>query len=280
MNIGIVGPADRSVAWENHLRSHQLVSEVVITASLDDIGTVDACFLLDDTTQRLQNLLQAIKLGYHTFFISSLPTDSKLVEKIYYTAQEANVRVQFSHWPTLAPASQWMVQKVPKPTFIQANREITYSSFMEHNADFNALWIDELAYCLKYIGGGVHHTQIKTCHLESGRPYATHLNLRFDSGATAGIFISVCAAKNRHTRLVADHTQLLDCDVDSQTIRLGREHQNNHLFFEKKTFDPTLAAEQSAMQFLKAIQLKKATLYDGYDLLQLVKTIDSIKPRV
>lgn len=281
MRIGIVGPADRSVAWENHLRSHQLVSEVIIAATLDDIGRVDACVLLDDSDQRLQNLLRSIKLGYHTFFISTLPTDDPaLVEKIYHTSQEANVRLQFSHWPTLAPASQWMAQKVQKPTFIQVSREIAYTSFLESNANFNTLWIDELAYCLKYIGGAVHHTQINTSRLESGKPYATHLHLRFDSGATAGIFISVCALKNRHKRLISDHALLLECDVESQTIRRGREHNNSHLFFEKKTFEPALAAEQSAMQFLKAIQLKKATLYNGYDLVQLVKTVESIKHRL
>ena len=280
MKIGIVGPADRSVAWENHLRSHQFVTEVIIAGSLDDIGQVNACFLLDDSEQRLQNLLKAIKGGYHTFFISSLPTDPNLVEKIYHTSQEANVRVQFSHWPTLAPASQWMVQKVQKPTFIQTTEEMAYTSFLENSTSFKTLWVDELAYCLKYIGGAIHHTQINTSRLESGKPYATHLHVRFDSGATASIFVSVCALNSRHKRLVSDHTLLLDCDVESQTIRIGREHENNHLFFEKKTFDPALAAEQSAMQFLKAIQLKKATLYNSYDLLQLVKTVESINQRI
>lgn len=278
MKIGIVGPADRSVAWENHLRSHPFVSEVIIAATLHDIGTVDACLLLDDSDQRLQNLLNAIKQGYHTFFISSLPTgDTALVEKIYHTSQEAHVRLQFSHWPTLAPASQWMAKTVHKPTFIQVTREIAYTSFMESNASFKALWVDELAYCLKHIGGAVHHTQINTSYLESGKPYAAHLHLRFDSGATAGIFISVCSLKNRHKRLISDHSLLLECDVESQTVRIGREHNNSHLFFEKNKFDPAMAAEQSLLQFLKAIQLKKATLYNGYDLLNLVKTVERLR---
>lgn len=277
MKIGIVGPADRSVAWENHLRSHRFVSEVIITASLDDIGNVDACILLDETDQRLQNLLKAIKLGYHTFFISSLPTNTDIIETIYHTSQEANVRLQFSHWPTLAPASQWMAQKVQKPTFIQVTREISHTSFIESNLKLRDLWIDELAYCLKYIGGAVHHLQMNSSSLESGKSHATHLLLRFDSGATAGIYISTCAQKNRHKRLVSDHSLLLNCDVETQTVRMGKEHNNSHLFFEKQTFDPALAAEQSAMQFLKAIQLKKSTLYNGYDLLQLANTVKSIK---
>lgn len=280
MKIGIVGPADRSVAWENHLQSHRFVSEVILTASLDDLGSVDACFLLDETDQRLSNLLKSIKLGYHTFFISALPTDKRRIEKIYHASQEANVRLQFSHWPTLAPASQWMTQKIHSPSFIQVVREISHTSFFENDLTLQDLWVDELAYCLKYIGGAVHHTEINSSKLESGNAHAIHMSLRFDSGATAGIFISACSQENRHQRLVSNHSLLLDCDVETQTVRVGKEHKNKYLFFEKTTFDPSHAAEKSAMQFLKSIQLKKATRYNGYDLLQLANAIERINQRL
>jgi hypothetical protein len=280
MQIGIVGPAERSVAWENHLQSHRLVSEVIIAATLEDMGTVDACFLLDESDQKLNNLLKSIKLGYHTFFISALPAKSDAIEKIYHASQEANVRLQFSHWPTLAPASQWMKQKVRNPSFIQVVREISHTSFVESGLSLNSLWIDELAYCLKYIGGAVHRTQINATKLKSGKAYAVHLMLRFDSGATAGIYISTCNQENRHKRLVSNHSLVLDCDVETQTVRIGKDHKNQHLFFEKKTFDPSLAAEKAAMQFLKAIQLNKTTLYSGYDLLQLTNLVESIQQRL
>lgn len=277
MKIGIVGPADRSVAWENHLQSHRSVSEVVIAASVDDMGSVDACFLLDETDENLQKLLKSIKLGYHTFLVSALPVQKKLVETVYHASQEANVRLQFSHWPTLAPASQWMSQNIQKPSFIQIVREISHTAFIESSTSFDSLWIDELAYCLKYIGGGVHHITINTSRLKSDQPYALHVMLRFDSGATANIFLSTVALENRHTRIVSDHSLLLECEVSTQTVRVGKEHKSKHLFFEKNMFDPSLAAEQSALQFLKSIQLKKITPYNGYDLLQLTNTVERIK---
>lgn len=279
MRIGIVGPAERTLAWENHLRPHPSVSEVIIAATLEDIGSVDACLLLDDSDQRLDHLLEAIKSGFHTFFISKLPTDKTYAEKFYHASEEANVRVQFSHWPSLAPASQWMAQKVKKPTFVQIVREISHTRFIEKNLTFRDLWVDDLAYCLKYVGGAVHHTDINSSMLKSGHPHAIHLTLRFESGATAAIFISTCGRDNTHRRFVSDNTTILDCNVEEQTVRMGREQNNRHLFFEKKTFDPSLAAEQGVTQFLKSIQLKKPSLYNSYDLLRLTSLLQQIQGR-
>jgi len=277
MKIGIIGPAERSVAWEKHLRPHRLVSEVRIAATLDDIGTVDACFLLDETPARLNNLLNTIKLGIPTFLVSTLPSDSQLIEKIYHASQEANVQIQFSHWPTLAPATQWMVKQISTPNFIQVRREMSYTSFLESNISLEDLWIDEVAYCAKYIGGAVHHSDINISKLKSGKAYSMHVMLRFNSGATAGIYISVSATENNHTRFVANNALQLECNVGQQTVRLGKENASGHLYFEKKLFDPSLAAEQSAIQFLKAIQLNNATLYNSYDLHRLSRLVDQIK---
>lgn len=280
MRIGIVGSAERAVAWENHLRPHQSVSEVIIAATLDEIGSVDACLLLHDTATEADQLIRSIKSGFHTFSIAKLPTDHALAEKIYYASQEANVCVQFSHWPTLAPASQWMAQKVDKPSFIQVNRTISHTEFIENNFTFADLWIDELAYCLKYVGSAVHHIDVNTSRLQSGTPRAIHLVLRFDSGATAVIFISTCAQESHHRRLVSDHAFILDCGVENQTVRIGRETNTRHLFFDKKIFDPSLSAEQSVTQFLKSIQLKKPTLYNSHDLLLLTGLIQRVQQRL
>ncbi len=279
MRIGIVGPAERAAAWESHLRPHQSVSEVVISASLDGIGSVHACLLLDDENQHRQ-LLDAIKAGYHTFSISKLTTDLALAEKIYHLSEEANVHVQFSHWPTLAPASQWMAQQIKKPSFIQINRKLSHTASIEKNIYFTDLWVDDLAYCLKYINGTVHHIDVNTSTLQSAAPHALHLTLRFESAATAGIFISTCAGFGRHQRLVSDHSLILDCDAEEQTVRLGRENSSGHLYFKKRTFDGTTAAEQSVTQFLKSIQLKKPTLYNPYDLVQLATLVQRVKSRL
>ncbi len=279
MKIGIVGPADRAVAWEEHLRPHQSVKEVVIAPSLKGVGDIDACLILDETDAQIQTLLSAIKAGFHSFLISRLPTDLKDIEKVYHTAEEANVLLQFSHWPTFAPASQFMVKRIAKPTFIQVVREISHTDFLEKRYELEYYWIDELAFCLKWINGNVHQLDIKKVNLDRSIDRAIHLFLRFDSGATASIYVSTCAAEKRQHRFAADHMFVADCDVHSQTVRIGKENENRHLFFEKQSFDSSQAAEIATTQFLKSIQLNKATPYGGYDLLKLATEIDKIKRR-
>ena len=280
MRIGIVGPADRAVAWEKHLRPHRTVSEVVIAGKLSEIGDVDACLLMDEHSENLDRLLTAVKAGSHTFLIAPIPTHTKQVEKIYHAAEESNVLVQFSHWPTLAPASKWMAKKIGKPSFLQINRELNYSEFVESNHPFEYYWIDELAFCLRWINGSVHHIDLKTVELSENHLYALHMMLRFESGATANIFVNVTATRSRHHRLAANNHFILDCDVIEQSVRLGEENGDGHLFFNSKSFDASKAAELASLSFLKSIQLNRETIYNAYHLWELNKTIDKIKKRL
>lgn len=280
MKIGIVGPADRAVAWENHLRPHRTVSEVVIAAKLSDIGNVDACLLMDKQSENLDHLLTAVKAGYHSFLIAPIPTHTKQVEKIYHAAEESNVLVQFSHWPTLAPASKWMAKKIERPSFLQISRELNYLEFIESDHPFEYYWIDELAFCLRWINGSVHHIDLKTVELSKQHLYALHMMLRFESGATANIFINVTATDSRHHRLAANNHFILDCDVLEQSVRLGEENGDGHLFFNSQSFDSSRAAELAALSFLKSIQLNRETIYNAYHLWELNKTIDKIKKRL
>ncbi len=280
MKIGIVGPADRAVAWEKHLRPHQSISEVAIAAKLNEIGNVDACFLLDESEDRLQHLLQAVKQGYHSFLIAPLPTDLTGIQKVYHAAEEANVLLQFSHWPTLAPASKWMVKKISKPSFIQVIREISHTEYLESGHDFSYYWIDELAFCLRWINGAVHHIDLKTVEFKSDKIYALQLFLRFDSSATATIYINSAASNSSHRRIAANNNYILDCNVTEQTVRTGEENQGGHLYFNKQSFDASKSAELAALEFVKSIQLKRPTIYNGYHLVELAKTIDKIKKRL
>lgn len=280
MKIGIVGSAERAAAWEEHLRPHQSVSEVVLSAKLQGIGDVDACLIIDETEQNLEQLLAAIKMGYHVFLIAKLPVRKEMIEKVYHSAEEANVLVQFSHWPTLAPASQWMMQRIQKPNFVQVNREISYTDFLEMERELDDFWIDELAFCLKWIGGAVHHIDIKKTDITATDSCAIHLFLRFNSGATAGIYVYTCALENRHRRIAANHTQLTDCDVISQRVRLGKPGQADTVYFESKTFDPSRAAELGVTRFLKSVQINKPTLFNAFDALQLCNTLERVKKRM
>lgn len=279
MKIGIVGAADRAAAWENHLRPHRSVSEVIITAELKDLGDVDACFLLDSSPADSGYLLTAIKNGLHTFLIAPLPTGQAFAEQIYHAAEEANVLVQFSHWPTFAPASQWMQQQIKKAAFAQINREISHTRYIESEHHLRHFWVDELALCLKWMNATVHHVEVKKTGL-NGNDGAIHLFLRFDSGATAGIFVFTAAGNDRHSRVIADQFLIAECDVLKQTVRMGRKGQENHLFFERKDFDASQAAKLATVQFLKSVQLNKPTLYNTYDLLQLSAVIAKTEERL
>lgn len=280
MKIGIVGPADRAVAWEEHLRPHRLVSEVTIVPKLSSVGEVDACLLLDESKDRLKTVLSAVKQGYHAFLIAPLLTDTRQVEQVYHAAEEANVQLQFSHWPTLAPASKWMNKKVAKPTFIQITRELNYSNYLESGHPFDYYWVDELAFCLRWINGAVHHIDLRTVELSKDHIYALHMLLRFDSGATANIYVNTASATNNHHRHAADNNFLLDCDVLKQTVRLGEEDQNQNLHFSRQSFDATKSAGLAALEFIKSIQLNRPTIYNGFHLLELSKTMDKINNRL
>lgn len=281
MKIGIIGSADRAIAWEKHLRTHHSVSEVAIAAKLNNIGPVDACFLIDDTENRLPHLLKSVKKGLHTFLIGPLPTrDTQLVEKVYHAAEEANVQLQFSHWPTLAPASKWMAKKILKPSFIQVTREITHAQRMESDFSFDYFWINELAFCLRWANGAVHQIDMKSVELDSRKRHLLHLFIRFDSGTTANVYVNTASQVTNHHRLAANHNYLLDCNVGEQTVRLGEENESGHLFFNRQSFDASKSAELAVMEFIKSIQLKRPAIYNGYHLMELNKTLDKIDRRL
>jgi predicted dehydrogenase len=280
MKIGIVGPADRAPAWEDLLRPHPSVSEVIIADKLAKIGIVKGCILIDDSEKRLDSLLKSIKAGIHTFFISPLPIDVDNARQIHQTAEEAGVHVLFAHWPTHAPASHWIAQQIENPSFIQVHRNITYSHFIEKELSFSKLWIDELAYCLKAIGGTVQQMNVHVEALRAHIPRALHIEMQFGSGPLATLFVNTCAPEAVHTRLISDSNFILHCDVQEQHIRAAREDKDGRLNFEHKSFDPTLAAENAVSLFLKSIMLRKPTPYNSWDLLRLAKVVKRIEARM
>ncbi len=280
MKVGIVGDASRTVAWEKHLRPHSIVQEVDLCPSLKEVGDVDACLILDDSPNNLDVLLDGIHNGLNCFLITKQPTDVPKLDRIHRAAREAGVFVQFSHWPTLAPATQWMMDKISKAQFIHITRQLNRSQLVNPQEEFRGLWIDELGLCLKWIDSGVHHIEAKMMKLDDNNPISIHLFLRFDNGSTASIFVYAAAEENQHHRVVCNRNQVLDCHVPSQTIRVGRLNDGNHLFFNKQSFDPATAAEKSALLFLKSVQLKSESAYTSYDALNLAQNVAKIEQRL
>ncbi|MTI86531.1 MAG: hypothetical protein FH748_01035 [Balneolaceae bacterium] len=280
MKVGIVGNAERGVAWEKHLRPHRIVQEVDLCHRLQDIGAVDACLILDDSDQNLGVLLQGIRRGLNCFLISDQPTNTSQLETIHRAGKEAGVHIQFSHWPTLAPASQWMMDEMNRPNVLSINKEINHSQLIDPKKEFKHFWMDELGLCMKWINSGIHHIEAKEITIENKLPLIIHLFLRFDNGASVDIRVYTGAVENQHRRIATTKQKVLECDVPSQEVRLGRLNSGGHLYYEKHEFDPSKAAEKAALMFLKSIQMNRETPYTSYNAHQLSLYTERVEQRL
>lgn len=280
MKIGIVGSAERAIAWEHHLRPHHIVHEVDLCANINEVGEVDACFIIDDTEENLNILLAGIKQELNCFLISKTPTDRPQLENIYHAANEAGVRVQFSQWPVLAPATQWMMNRIKKPKFLNIRRELSQSLGTITESEFDQIWYDELGLCLKWINSGLHHIEAKKLRLENNNAISIHLFLRFDNGSTADIFIYSGSENDHHQRILFSKQEVMECDVKHQKVRVGRLNNSGQLFFERQQFEPAKAAEKAALLFLKSVQMKSDPPYSAYDAYQFSIFLEKVELRL
>ncbi len=276
MKIAIVGEKERAKAWEKHLRKLSIVNEVIITGSLSDLD-IHSVLLIDDSDNNLQHLLQSIKSGYHTYLISKLPTHLPLLEKIFHASEEAEVQVQFSHWPSMTESMNWIRQQIDKTDLIQIKKETVPVNYrFVDRTEFDHDWVDELALIIKWMGGNVHRYEVKPIILDS-LYLGLNLTLRFENAAVASIQYLGSADREVHQRIFSARTALADCDVIKHSVRLHTLSELKQLTVRKKTFDPVDTAEWSVVQFIKSIQLKQPTLFSPYDALQTAKSADQIK---
>lgn len=275
MKVGIIGDKYRAAAWEKHLRPLAAVSEVVITPAAADLDETNACILLDDSVNNLKNLGEAIRLGLHTYLVSILPTDPEQLKTIYHQAQESDVRVQFSHWPTISPASQWMKQQLPRPGLIQIIREQPHISFSENRLRFTQSWMDEIAWIVKWMDMATHRIEAKYI-IPGNRESGIQVYLKFENGASASLFYLVPGSEARHRRIVSSPSLLLDCNVDQQSVKKTVVDDNQRLTVESQTFNASTSAGLSASLFFKAIKLKHDTAFTAYDALKASMVIDNI----
>lgn len=280
MKVGIVGDAERAVAWEQHLRPHRIVHEVDLCPNIKDVGKVDACFLIDESADNLKKLTLGIQMGLNCFLISKAPVDIVMLDKIHRATKEMGVHVQFSHWPTLAPATRYMMDRINRPSFISISREVNYSQFPDMESEFKHFWMDELGLCLKWVDSGIHHLEAKQINIGGKHPVGIHIFLRFDNGTSADIRIYAGGVEPRHQRIVANKQEILECNATVQSVRVGRLNSEDHLFFDKQNFDPAKAAEKSALIFLKSVQMNKETAYTSYDAHQLALQTERVEQRL
>ncbi len=277
MKIAIVGKKERASAWEKHLRKLSIVQEVVITNNLAGSDDTDTVLLIDDTPDNLHQLLHSIRAGNHTYLISKLPTDTDLLDKVYHASEEAEVNVQFSHWPSLSDSINWIRQQIPKPTLIQVKKETIPLNYRVIDIeDFDHDWIDELALIIKWMGGNIHRFEVKPIALGE-YPLGLDISLRFESSAVASFQFLATTDKEKHQRIFTNNNLMIDFDVIKQKVRIHKLNDLNRIAIQEKVFDPSDTAEWSVVQFIKSIQLKQPTLFSPYDALLTASTADKIK---
>lgn len=277
MKIAIVGEKERASAWEKHLRKLSIVKEVVITNNLSGSDDTDTVLLIDDSPENLQQLLQTIRAGNHTFLISKLPTDAEMLDKVYHASEEAEVNVQFSHWPSLSDSINWIKQQIPKPTLIQIKKETIPLNYRVIDVeDFDHAWIDELALIIKWMGGNIHRFEVKPIIL-GDHPLGLDISLRFESSAVASFQFLATTDKEKHQRIFTNNNLMIDFDVIKQKVRIHKLNDLNRIAIQEKVFDPSDTAEWSVVQFIKSIQLKQPTLFSPYEALLTANTADKIK---
>ena len=277
MKIAIVGEKERASAWEKHLRKLSIVQEVVITNRLAGSDDTDTVLLIDDSPDNLQQLLHSIRAGNHTYLISKLPTDAEMLDKVYHASEEAEVNVQFSHWPSLSDSINWIKQQIPKPTLIQIKKETIPLNYRVIDVeDFDHDWIDELALIIKWMGGNIHRFEVKPIILGT-HPLGLDISLRFESSAVASIQFLATTDKEKHQRIFTNNSMMIDFDVIKQKVRIHKLNDLNRIAIQEKVFDPSDTAEWSVVQFIKSIQLKQPTLFSPYDALITANATDKIK---
>ncbi len=274
MKIGVIGDAKRALTWEKHLRALSTVTEVIIVKKVQDIKHADVCLLIDDSDQNLNGLLSLIKKGFHTYLISRLPTEITDLEKIHHAAREANVQVQFSHWPSFTPSTLWFKQQLKKPAFIQIIKEESRSEFQASSVGFRDHWVDELAFILNWMGIKINHIEpalITIDDIQTG----IQIFIRFANGSSASLIYLSTGKEDTHRRLISGSNVYFDCNANTQSVRITKS-ERGILHYSAKTFDAAKTAELSVVQFLKSIQLKTHTQFDSYIALETAKIADQI----
>lgn len=277
MKIAIVGEKERATAWEKHLRKLSIVKEVVITNNLAGSDDTDTVLLIDDSNENLLHLLNSIRAGNHTYLISKLPTDAEMLEKVYHASEEAEVNVQFSHWPSLSESVHWIKQQIVKPDLFQIKKESVPMNYKVINIeDFEHDWIDELALIIKWMGGNIHRYEVKPIVI--GDHYlGLTISLRFENAAVASIQYLSTTDKEKHQRIFSNRSMMIDFNVIKQKARILKLNDLNRISTQEKVFDPSDTAEWSVVQFIKSIQVHQPTLFSPYDALTTANAVKKIK---
>lgn len=273
MKIGIAGSSERRSFWEKHLRPFSSIREVIHANNVDLLGDADACILLDTG---YQDALKTLKRGCHTFLVSRLEPNSDIARKVQLTAEESGVSFMISNWSVFSSATRWMMQQLESPEYIHINRIIPWEMYLASETTFNVCWTEELALCLKWISSSIHHIEVNTVRIDQNRISALDVFIRFDNSSTAILHVSLAGSDEYYTRQAGGRGQDLWCDVLHRKVRWGRSLENGGFSYRNMDLTYTEPSEQALALFLKSVQQKEQSAFNGFDLLRFSKAAETV----
>lgn len=279
MKMGIIGPEQRTNVWEQRLRGIQSVNEVVTTDHITSMGPVDACIFLDESRDKYEKLLNLIREGIHVFAIIPLNIDSETALKLFHSAEEARVRVQFAHWATFTSLTEWMTEQIPNPRSLYFSRIIPRSVYLGYQTGFDHLWLEDIALCLSWISSEVHRVETVPIR-HSGEELALHLHVRFDNGATGTVYVNTLGADSRHDRMASDYRMSIQANVLDNHVRMAHTTTDERLTVEQKNIEHREPATTALLRFIKSIQMRLDPPFSVYHLLRLSRTVEGIRAQL
>ncbi|MFU8861063.1 MAG: hypothetical protein ACNA8K_11640 [Cyclonatronaceae bacterium] len=276
LKIGILGPVSRAVVWEKYLRPHPAVSEVVIASDIPALTGVQACILLDEGPDRLATALNLVKQGYHLFIVGKLPMQVAEAEKIFYTAEESGIAVQYSNWAVFSEGTRWMRRQLPRFDLYQSVRELEGLPLESGLEAFMGYILEDIALALNWSGSNVNRVQAHMAVSEKGEPASIQCFIRFENSSAASVFFITNSRRNQHTRYASGRVGSVFCDISGRKAMFRTTGSGTPVDTEY-TFDEPEPAHFAVTQFLKTIQLRRESDFSGYHGLQLARTIRIIK---
>ncbi|TVQ13463.1 MAG: hypothetical protein EA364_06570 [Balneolaceae bacterium] len=276
LKIGILGPVSRAVVWEKYLRPHPTVSEVVIASDIPALAGVQACILLDEGPDRLATALNLVKLGYHLFIVGRLPMQVAEAEKIFYTAEESGIAVQYSNWAVFSEGTRWMRSQLPRFDLYQSVRELEGMPLESGIEPFMGYILEDVALAQNWSGSNVNRVLANMAVSDAGEPVSIQCYLRFENSSAASVFFIANSRRNLHNRYASGRAGSVFTDVQARKA-FYRTSDGGLRADTEYTFDEPEPAHYAVTQFLKTIQLKRDSDFSGYHGLQLARTIRIIR---
>lgn len=278
MNIAIVGESTRTAVWEQHLRALSHVEEVTISGK-PVYDRVDGCIIIQDAESRLSIVEDCVRWGVHVYLVSQLPTDLPKLEKISRLAEEAGVRVQFSHWPSYSPSTQWTKKLITRSQLTQIRKEISASEFSHSNRSFDQHWLDEIGFILAF-----HRSEIRFVHARpvflSNMMTGLDLTLVFEDSTLASLQFSIVGAEEFHQRMLSTQELMIDTNVGRQFCRQITVNDKQRVSIQSKSFDPKHTAEQSVSHFVASIHTGRRPDFGIYDAVRLIRAFEKVRSQL